>query len=136
MKIVNKYILADCMKSVSFYDLDCCEKIFKNLNPDDEMEVKSIIKYRIFLDFCVKSNDYKTTFKNTLIYFLNTDQIDFEEVFDDAYSSIPITKNPKTFFIWLWEVFYGYEDLRISKDDLHQFNVENDCKKIELLNKN
>ncbi|MDH7911558.1 hypothetical protein [Winogradskyella sp. SYSU M77433] len=130
MNLVNKYFISEVLVSASFYDIDECEDVLGDVNTEDEREVKSLIKYLILIPFYYnyKKDQFQRIFKNSLSYFLTTNEVDFKEVFERSMPSFELTKDSKIFFVWLWEVFYGKESYVIN--NLNQYKVNND---IELL---
>jgi hypothetical protein len=124
MNIVNKYFISEVLISTSYYDLEDCEAVFEDLNTEDEIEVKALIKYLILLPFLFnyRNSKFKAIFKNSLSYFLTTNEIDFKEVFEYQMPSFELTKEPKQFFVWLWEVFYGEEDYVLNNFEEYKVN--------------
>lgn len=126
MKVVNKYFLINSIDAISFYNHES-SVVFSDLDVNDELEVKKIIKYRMLINHLYKPKEFQEIFKNTLSYYLTTDNIDFEKIFNAGYPSFGLSSNPEDFFIWVWEEFYRDESYLI--DNLSEYEENNDFNK-------
>ncbi len=123
---INIHFLTDIINSISYYDFDECDLLFARLDGNDEYEMKLIIRYNLYINYLFKPDKYKKIFKPTLQYYLTTEIVDFESIFNDAMVSFDCTKKPKTFFIWIWEVFFEGEDYLISENELSNYIISNE----------
>jgi len=133
--LVSKYFLEDIVNSISFYDLDECEKVFFQLDPNDENEIKYIIKYNLFIYFLLKNKEYQEAFKSSLSYYLTTESVDFEACFDNGMPSVDTPEDSKLFYTWIWEVFFENETYVIENHDLDNYIEKNECNWFEEINK-
>lgn len=99
-------------------DSDEMYETFKNVNSNDEEEVKSIIK-DYFIPFFDQhySDEGMIKIKNTLRFFLSTDTIDWTREYDSCLMAFDPPNNSKLFFIWLWEVMFPNESYQSGPYD-------------------
>jgi len=93
-------------------DVDEYYEKFKDVNPDDVNEVKQIIN-EYFLPYFKKHYTLEGVIKikEVLGYFLSTDDsVDWQREFDGSLMPFDSPKNPKLFFVWLWEELFPDED--------------------------
>ena len=131
MKKANIAILLDCLESINYYDCDDCEEIMSSVDFSDDREVKALIKYRIQLDFCMRTRGYQELFKDTLEYCLSKGDFDFESFIANSYVILLPPMTYRKFFGFIWEVFYGTELYHVSEDDMRNYEVLENWKDIE-----
>lgn len=88
---------------------------YYDVDSNDEIIMKAIIKSALKPEFEKNSLPFKEALKKTLSYYLTTNKIDFGRVFDSNLLPFDSPTNPKDFFIWIWEIFFGEEDY-VMKD--------------------
>jgi len=124
-QIVNNFFISDLIrKSVCFYDMDEILNIFDDLDVNNEEQMKMVIRYFLLVNYYFQTNEYQVIFKNSLRFCLNTQKCDFYTIFERGMPAFELTYPHQDFFIWIWEVFYKYEDFMIESEDLINFYIE------------
>lgn len=95
-------------------DSDSQYELYKNVDVNDENQIKKIISETIKPEFDSKPLEFKEIAKRTLSYYLTTDKIEFGGVYDSNLIAFDHPDNPKNFFIWIWEVLFGNESYRME----------------------
>jgi hypothetical protein len=117
---INKLLLGAALAPLTGWaDDDNCYEKFKNINPDDPSTVKQIIKEH-FLPFFQKNycSEGIIKIKEALGYFLSTDDsVDWQREYDRRLMPFDSPKNPKLFFVWLWEELSPNEEYQIYNLD-------------------
>lgn len=116
MKIVNSFLIGHILGPIGgTADYDQGWEKFKDVVGEDEAAVKEIIRVEIIPYYLNQSENYKMQLKDTLAYYLTTDLLDFENEFDGCLIAFDSPSNPKTFFVWLWEVLFPEENYLLAK---------------------
>lgn len=96
---------------------------YRNVDPNDEIAIKMIIKSVLKPEFEQQPNAFKEASKKALSYYLTTDKINFGRVFNSNLLAFDHPTNPKDFFYWIWEIFFGEEDYIIKDiEDYIEYN--------------
>jgi len=98
---------------------------YSTLNVNNEQEVREVIKEMMKPDFEAKVDSYKNFVKNTIAYYLITDEVNFELVFEARLPPFYAPDNAKDFYIWTWKEFFG-ENENYKTVDISNFEVNND----------
>jgi len=85
-----------------------------NVDNNNELQVKQVINDIILPFYFSSSNQYKINTKNSLGYFLTTNSMDFGYHFDSYLIAFDHPENPRSFFLWIWEVLFPHEDYHIQ----------------------
>ena len=83
------------LQNISFYDLDDCESVFETLDVNNEKEVKKVIRYLILLPYYMEKKEVQKILKDTLAYYLTTENISFKDLYEHEMPSFEVTNNPK-----------------------------------------
>jgi hypothetical protein len=111
MNQVNKYMVSALLAPVGgTSDMDDDKSMgYLTLNPNNEQEIKQVINDEIKSYFEGRKDAFKNSFKKSLSYFLTTNKVDFGRLYDSKLIAFDHPENPKTFFVWLWEVLFDDE---------------------------
>lgn len=125
MKTVNLYMLNDILTPLGG-GADIDEQIFQyqNFNGNDKMSVKNIIAREIKPYYKKASQEYKTSFKRSLSYFLTTNAIDFGRLYDSCLIAFDHPANPRDLFVWIWEVLFPDTDYIL--ENIHEYEEVED----------
>lgn len=126
MTKVNEWILRsllDPLGGTADIDDDKSDQL-QQIGNNNKAEVKEIIIKHIKPFFESKSDEFKKKAKDSLSFFLTTDQTDFGYLFDSCLIAFDHPNNPKDFFIWIWEILFPNESFKI--DNTENFLIEND----------
>lgn len=96
----------------SFFDT--YNNISYTLDGNDEEIVKMILEKEILTNWKGKEESIKSKFKNSLSYYLTTDKINFERLFNSNLFPFNPPDTPKKNFVWLWEVIFNFESYIIK----------------------
>jgi len=94
-------------------DIDELTFKYYNIDPNNETVMKDIIKSTLKPTFDRYSPLFKQKVKDCLGFYLSTGKIDFERVYNAPLLPIDTPKNPKLFYIWIWEIYFPGEDYHI-----------------------
>jgi hypothetical protein len=97
---------------------------YEFLDVNDKQSVLEII--RISCIPCIlnhPSDLVRERIKNTLKYYLSTDEIDFASVFNAHLLPFDHPKNAKDFFCWIWETLYPNESYELSESAKEEYFV-------------
>jgi hypothetical protein len=119
MKQVNPYYLETILHPIAgLADGDDDDIIiYKDLDPNNENEVKRKITEILKPYFEGFDKDSQEKIKISLSYYLTKSSIDFGAIFDSLLLPFESPENPKNFFIWVWEVFFSKEDYHLNNTD-------------------
>jgi hypothetical protein len=114
MKTVNQYFLSELLNPlIGGADDDELYSALRNLNVNNEMVIKKLIRENLHQYFKQKPDAYKEAAKRALSYYLTTNKADFERIFNSALTPLDTPDNSQLFFQWIWEVFWEGEDYNI-----------------------
>jgi hypothetical protein len=107
-------------------------------NSDVEIDVKQFAKKYLISEFDNQIQELKLEAKNALAFYLCFEKVDFESVFNSLLLPLETPKNPRLFFLWIWEVFYPGESYEYIKSVTvkEDFDVEAPLKLIKKLRGN
>ncbi|MDR2981212.1 MAG: hypothetical protein LBV12_03080 [Puniceicoccales bacterium] len=114
MKTVNPYflhVLLDPLTGLAD-DEDAVEK-FATLNPDDQHEVRTVIREMLTPNFENLPSQTQKRCKQALAYYLSKPDANFGRVYEACLPPFDPPKDPRDFFVWIWsELFPGeiYEE--------------------------
>ncbi len=117
MNTVNANYIDDIMGHLTEIDDYDTDFDYTNIDSDDENIVKEIISSKLKPNFEEMSDDYKGRFKLSLSYFLTTNKLDFEGLFYSNLVSFAPPSEPKYFFAWMWEEFFGNESYELANPE-------------------
>lgn len=110
MKTVNLYMLNDILNPLGgSADVDEKSYLYENLDNNDEAAVKEVISKEIGSYYKTTSLAYRDSLKRSLAYFLITKKIDFGRLYDSCLIAFDHPKNPRDFFLWIWETLFPDE---------------------------
>ena len=96
---------------------------FRTYDPDDATQMKLLIRRYLLPHFVNLDSAEKDYSKLCLMYYLSKPDAHFDRVFDSLLLPFMSPSNPRDFFIWIWEVFFGQEPYRLQ--NLDQYVVDN-----------
>jgi hypothetical protein len=70
------------------------------------------------------SDTYKKSLKRTLSYYLTTNRIDFDRLYDNRLVAFEPPADPRDFFLWIWQILFPGEDYRI--EDVENYSETED----------
>lgn len=119
MQTVNWYIINDLLNPLGgTADID--EKIcqYKNIDKNNEEEVKEIIAAEIKPYYNESSEAYKISAKRSLSYFLTTNRINFGQLYDSCLIAFDHPDDSRLFFLWIWEILF-------PREHYHMHDIQN-----------
>lgn len=130
---INKLLICAVLAPLGG-DIDEYYEKFRNINPNDENEVKPIIKEYLLPYF----NQYfspegRQKIKEALGYFLSTDDsVDWQGEYNGHLMPFDSHKNAKLFFVWIWEELFPDEDFKLYElSDVRVVESYKDLQKIK-----
>jgi hypothetical protein len=124
-KIVNHlflgYVLGDLGGRA---DVDEEVEKYNDLDVNDKQSVLKIIR-----NFCIPgilnhpSDLARERIKDTLQYYLSTDEINFAAVFNAYLLPFDHPTNAKDFFCWIWEALYPNESYELSESAKEEYFI-------------
>jgi hypothetical protein len=124
-KIVNRMFLGYILGGLGgLADVDEEIEKYNNLDVNDKQSVLKIIR-----DSCIPrilnhpSDLARERIKNTLQYYLSTDEIDFASVFNAHLLPFDHPTDAKDFFCWIWEALYQNESYELSESAKEEYFV-------------
>ncbi len=125
MNFVNRYFIDDVLSPLSgLADSDEDVKQYKHFQSDNENQVKALFHEKIKPAFDYKNDNIKIKTKNALAFYLVSDKVNFASIFHSNLLPFQSPKNPKLFFVWLWEVLFDFENYNLI--DIKSFSENND----------
>jgi hypothetical protein len=126
MTKVNSYMVSSLLSPIGgSADVDDDESAeLSRVNGNNEFEVKRIIESYIATYFRTCSASYQKSAKQSLSYFLTTDNIDYEYIYYGCLISMDMPSDPRLLFQWIWEVLFPDEIYQI--DNIDQYVVVDD----------
>jgi hypothetical protein len=103
-------------------DLDMMR--YKNIDSENEYDIKEIIRERIKPYFEERPENYRSSLRKSLSFFLTTNKIDYKYVFDSCLIAFDHPSEPRKFFLWIWEVLFPDQDYRVS--DIYNYMIVDD----------
>jgi hypothetical protein len=124
-KIVNRMFLGYILGGLGGRaDVDEEIEKYESLDVNDKQSVLKIIR-----DSCIPhilnhpSDLARERIKNTLQYYLSTDEIDFASVFNAHLLPFDHPTKAKDFFCWIWEALYPNESYELSESAKEEYLV-------------
>lgn len=124
MKTVNPNFLSDLLAPLcgsADNDEECT--FYSTIDPNNEEEIKMIIKEKLRPYYFEKSIRYRSLAKFSLSYYLTTNLFDFGNIFDTYLIAFEPPNSPKLFFIWLWEVLFNNSNYKMK--DINNIKISN-----------
>jgi hypothetical protein len=90
------------------------------VNPNSESEVKAAIRTYIVphvAEIEKRLPGFTDQLKDTLRYYLVTDQFPIEEVYLADEPAFDLPDKPLDYYLWAWQVFFPSEDYRLASLD-------------------
>ena len=117
MKTTNLYLIGHILGPIGgTADYDQGWEKFKDVNGNNEQSLKKIFQEEILPYFITRGRNYKEQFKDTLAYYLSTDRADFSYEFEACLIAFDPPDEPKSFYIWLWEVLFPNDSYKINDE--------------------
>ncbi len=99
-------------------------RVYARYDSENEKLVKRVFEKHIRPYFQGIPQQSQDNCKMNLKYFLTTGDAPFHDIINDQYESpLDSPLDPKSFFVWLWEVLFPGEDFHLSQNDLQEFLV-------------
>ena len=86
-----------------------CDKL-SHIESSNRDQVKNLIRTYLQPEYEGGTTAYQQTVKFNLSYYLTTNTIDFERVFNSNLLPIDCPQPARLFFEWMWQVYYPDED--------------------------
>src|SRR6478736_7830419 len=101
MQTVNEYMIRDLLTPLGG-SADIDEKIYqyKNIDSNNETEIKKIILKTIKPYYENQTEGYKGSSKRSLAYFLTTNRINYGYIYDSCLIAFDHPTDSRAFFIW------------------------------------
>lgn len=104
---VNEHFIDSLLTNlIGGADIDEDIEKYNDVDPNDEDRIKQILIEVVKPFFQEKNEAYQEMARTTLAYYLTSDKMDFERKFASMLIAFMPPTNPKTFFIWMWEVLF------------------------------
>jgi hypothetical protein len=107
---VNKYFLEDILSPIvggadmdDFLYLQC-------IDSNDEHKMKELITEFILPYYKKATDKYKQSVKNTMMYYLTTEKIDFERIIESNLLPFDTPLKPVNLYIFIWKVLFPQEN--------------------------
>jgi hypothetical protein len=85
-------------------------------SPDDENGTRRIIRLLIKPDFEGLRPEAQQQLKDSLRYYLTTEEADFYDILDLQYEwPIEPPTNAKDFFLWIWDELFPNQDFTVDR---------------------
>lgn len=97
---------------------------YRRLDPDNEKDVRDVIRNRLKPHFERFDEASKEMATRSLQYFLSKGHTDLARLYDSCLLPIAAPSDPRRFFVWLWEELFGNLPFRV--ENLSQFQENND----------
>jgi hypothetical protein len=115
MKTVNPYLLTVFLKPITgLADDDEAVMKFQSLGTLSEADYRKIIRDDLVQPFLKLPNKLKEKAKLSLCYYLNKKGYDFEAVFDFCSPPFDPPKDPRDFFLWIWQETFSGEECKLD----------------------
>jgi hypothetical protein len=111
MQTVNEYMVRDLLTPLGGSgDLDEQIHLYRNIDNNNETEIKKIISNTIKPYFKKQTEEYQASAKRSLSYFLTTNRLDYGYVYDSCLIAFDHPDDARDFFLWIWEVLFPIEN--------------------------
>jgi hypothetical protein len=133
MKIVNPYAIRDFLSGLAgMGDDDEYIIQYRQFDSNDSEKSKEVIQRELVPEFNrlpIKTQEFA---KLSLRYYLTTDRVRWGRVYDGCLFPFDHPKNPRDFFVWIWEVMYPGESCLLEKTDdyTEDFDIEGPLKHV------
>lgn len=124
-KLVNVYYIGAVLEPFLF--LEDNEELFQDLDYENEVDVKNIIKSVLKPHFHAFDENSKVIVKNSLGYFLYHDSDMWESIFAMNHPQFDLPSEPIKFYKWLWEILFENDDY--EDEGNKEYFVNNDIDK-------
>lgn len=119
---VNPWFIDSLLSPITgLGDDDSAVALYRKMNVTTEEQYREIINKKFVDYFNGLSDRNKNKTKLALSYYLTTNKIDFERVFESCLPPFDPPQCARDFFVWLWEELFRDEEYLIS--DLSPFQV-------------
>lgn len=119
MKTVNPSLVSATLAGLTGLadDDEVGEMLFTTVDPNDQTQVKQVIRKYLKPDFVKGGHAYQQGIKTSLAYYLTTDRIDFERVYDSCLLPFNPPTPARLFFEWVWQEFFPKDHYLLDKVD-------------------
>ena len=118
MKMVNPYFLHTLLEPITgLADDDSSVQAYAELNPNDESQMRALIREVIVPHAFSLSGSMTERVKLAYRFYLSKPDANFERVF---YSNLPpfdAPNDPRQFFLWIWDECFSGEDFRLANPE-------------------
>jgi hypothetical protein len=112
---VNPYFLHTSLEPLSgLADDDEAVTQFRDLDPNNEQEVRSLIRRMILPHLLTLSPRNLERIKLAYQYYLSKTESNFERVFYSVLPPFDAPDEPRNFFLWVWKEWFPTEDFQIN----------------------
>ena len=84
------------------------------INPNDEYEIKNLIRTSLKPNFKCFNEQSQQLSKQTLQYYLSKPTYNFERVFDSLLPPFDHPDEARNFFLWVWDELFPEENYRVK----------------------
>lgn len=122
MKTVNLWLVDASLSGITGLadDDEIGLKLYNSVDPNDEAQVKQIIREYLKPEFIRGGYAYQQGIKTSLDYYLTTGRIDFERAYESCLPPFDAPKPARLFFEWVWQEFFPGENYQLDNVDLYQ----------------
>lgn len=121
----NSYLLSAFLEPwCGLGDDDAAIGSFLSFDPENGEQVQALIRATLPGHFSRFTEDSQESLKQSLRYFLNLPDFDFEGVFEASLPPFDPPSDARLFFTYIWEVLFEGEDFAIR--DIDSVRVGND----------
>jgi hypothetical protein len=125
VKTVNPYLLHTLLEPITgLADDDDAVIRYSGIDPNDELEVKRVIRDLIVPHSQSLSEAASERIKLSYQYYLSQPESDFGRVYDSNLCPFDAPDDPRLFFVWIWEECFPGE--AYSLENLNEFTVVSD----------
>jgi hypothetical protein len=118
---VNPHFIYDLLSGLTgLADVDEEVDKLSYVDSNNQDQVKNLIKTYLLPRYQNGTIAYQQTIKFNLSYYLTTNAINFEEVYDSGLLPIECPKSARLFFEWIWQVYFPDENYILRETKLHR----------------
>jgi hypothetical protein len=122
-KEVNQYMVMALLNPLAGGADDDVEiERYSSITPDDEELYKSVIRQRLKPYFEQLSDRDRAECKTSLRYYLSKPGSPFHRFMEAELLPFPPPRDPRQFFVWMWEEFFGSEEYSVNLGDYAEVN--------------
>jgi hypothetical protein len=115
MNSVNPYFLHTLLEPLTgLADDDMAVQAYAKLDPNDELQMRAIIRETIVPHALSISRNAMKRVKLAYKFYLSKPDANFERVFYSTLPPFDAPNDPRQFFVWIWDECFVGEDFRLT----------------------